>query len=136
MIYAEPWVKPMEHPFVVLAKREGKNTEHAAKERAAEGAAGGPLVCPRVHIVSAMPRLHVAVLDEELPYPLTSGKRIRTFNLLTQLSKTHRVTYIAHRNPDEEEVRAAAKALCEHDIFPIVVEHQIPPKAGVVSTAG
>jgi hypothetical protein len=30
-IYAEPWVKPMEHPFVVLAKREGKNTEHAAK---------------------------------------------------------------------------------------------------------
>jgi hypothetical protein len=30
-IYAEPWVKPMEHPFVVLAKREGKNTEHGAK---------------------------------------------------------------------------------------------------------
>jgi hypothetical protein len=30
-IYAEPWVKPMEHPFVVLSKREGKNTEHAAK---------------------------------------------------------------------------------------------------------
>jgi hypothetical protein len=31
VIYSEPWVKPMEHPFVVLAKREGKNTEHAAK---------------------------------------------------------------------------------------------------------
>jgi hypothetical protein len=30
-IYAEPWVKPAEHPFVVLAKREGKNSEHAAK---------------------------------------------------------------------------------------------------------
>jgi hypothetical protein len=30
-IYAEPWVKPMEHPFVVLARREGKNTEHAAR---------------------------------------------------------------------------------------------------------
>ena len=30
-IYAEPWVQPMEHPFVVLSKREGKNTEHAAK---------------------------------------------------------------------------------------------------------
>jgi len=30
-IYAEPWVKPMEHPFVVLSKREGKNTEHGAK---------------------------------------------------------------------------------------------------------
>ena len=30
-IYAEPWVQPAEHPIVVLAKREGKNTEHAAK---------------------------------------------------------------------------------------------------------
>ncbi len=31
VIYAEPWVEPTTHPFVVLAKREGKNTEHAAK---------------------------------------------------------------------------------------------------------
>ncbi|MFN4261125.1 MAG: c-type cytochrome domain-containing protein [Gemmataceae bacterium] len=30
-IYCEPWVQPTEHPFVVLARREGKNTEHAAK---------------------------------------------------------------------------------------------------------
>ena len=30
-IYAEPWVPVMDHPFVVLARREGKNTEHAAK---------------------------------------------------------------------------------------------------------
>jgi WD40 repeat protein len=31
VIYAEPWVQPQEHPFVVLARREGKGTEHAAK---------------------------------------------------------------------------------------------------------
>jgi hypothetical protein len=31
VLYAEPWVQTQEHPFVVLAKREGKNTEHAAK---------------------------------------------------------------------------------------------------------
>ena len=30
-LYAEPWVKPMEHPFVVLANREDKKTQHAAK---------------------------------------------------------------------------------------------------------
>jgi WD40 repeat protein len=30
-IYAEPWVQPQEHPFVVLARREGRNAEHAAK---------------------------------------------------------------------------------------------------------
>jgi len=29
-IYCEPWVQPMEHPFVVFARREGKNTIHAA----------------------------------------------------------------------------------------------------------
>jgi hypothetical protein len=30
-IYAEPWVQPMNHPFVVLAKSERKGTDHAAK---------------------------------------------------------------------------------------------------------
>jgi hypothetical protein len=30
-LYSEPWVQPTTHPFVVLAKHEGKNTEHAAK---------------------------------------------------------------------------------------------------------
>jgi WD40 repeat protein len=31
VIYAEPWVKPTTHPFVVLARSERKGTEHAAK---------------------------------------------------------------------------------------------------------
>jgi WD40 repeat protein len=30
VIYAEPWVEPAAHPIVVLARHEGKNTEHAA----------------------------------------------------------------------------------------------------------
>jgi WD40 repeat protein len=31
VIHVEPWVTPMEHPFVVVAKEEGKNAEFAAK---------------------------------------------------------------------------------------------------------
>jgi hypothetical protein len=31
VLYAEAWVQPQDHPIVVLARREGKNTEHAAK---------------------------------------------------------------------------------------------------------
>jgi hypothetical protein len=31
VIYAEPWVEQTEHPIVVLARQEGKKTEHAAK---------------------------------------------------------------------------------------------------------
>jgi Planctomycete cytochrome C/WD domain, G-beta repeat len=30
VIFAEPWVKPTDHPFVVVAKNERKQTEHAA----------------------------------------------------------------------------------------------------------
>jgi glycosyltransferase involved in cell wall biosynthesis len=78
-----------------------------------------------------MPRLHVAVLDEELPYPLNSGKRIRSFNLLTRLAKSHRITYIAHKNPDPDELPEAAKVLREHDIFPVIVDRAIPPKSGL-----
>jgi WD domain, G-beta repeat len=31
VLYAEPWVKPMEHPIVVLSRSEARNTDHAAK---------------------------------------------------------------------------------------------------------
>jgi hypothetical protein len=31
VIFAEPWVEAMDHPIVVLARREDKNTEHAAR---------------------------------------------------------------------------------------------------------
>ena len=31
VIHCEPWVKPTEHPFVVLSRSERKGTEHAAK---------------------------------------------------------------------------------------------------------
>ncbi len=31
VLYAEPWVEPTEHPFVVLSRSERKGTEHAAK---------------------------------------------------------------------------------------------------------
>jgi len=31
VLYAEPWVKPMEKPIVVFARREGTTAEHAAK---------------------------------------------------------------------------------------------------------
>jgi hypothetical protein len=31
VLYAEPWVEATEHPIVVLARHEGKNTEHGAQ---------------------------------------------------------------------------------------------------------
>jgi len=31
VLYAEPWVQPMERPIVVLSRSEAKGTEHATK---------------------------------------------------------------------------------------------------------
>jgi glycosyltransferase involved in cell wall biosynthesis len=74
--------------------------------------------------------LNVAVLDEELPFPLTSGKRIRTFNLLARLAKRHRITILCHQNPDREEAAEAEAAFRKLSIRTIVVERAVPSKSG------
>jgi glycosyltransferase involved in cell wall biosynthesis len=75
--------------------------------------------------------LRVAVVDEELPYPLNSGKRIRTLNLLQRLASRHHITYICHRNADPVEARTAEAHLRDCGIEPIVVERAVPRKTGV-----
>lgn len=78
-----------------------------------------------------MSRLHVAILDEELPYPLTSGKRIRTYQLLSKLAERHRLTYLCHRNPDPVESEQAEQAMGDLDIRTIVVDRPVPRKSGI-----
>jgi len=74
--------------------------------------------------------LRVVIVDEELPYPLTSGKRIRSFNLATRLARRHRITYLCHRNADPKEAAEAARCLREHGIEPVVVHRVVPQKSG------
>jgi len=76
------------------------------------------------------PRLHVAIVDEELPYPATSGKRIRTLNLTLRLARRHRITYFCHRNADIGEARQAAVFFADHGIETVVVDRVVPPKRG------
>jgi glycosyltransferase involved in cell wall biosynthesis len=87
---------------------------------------------PDTHARSEKPPrpLHVAMVDEELPYPPTSGKRIRTLNLTLRLARRHRLTYICHRNADADEARAAADFFAENGIATVVVDRPVPPKAG------
>jgi glycosyltransferase involved in cell wall biosynthesis len=77
-----------------------------------------------------MRSLRVAVLDEELPYPLTSGKRIRTFNLLARLADRHRITLLCHRNADPGEMPAALAAFRKLGIETVVVPRAVPTKSG------
>jgi glycosyltransferase involved in cell wall biosynthesis len=79
---------------------------------------------------SAVPPLHVAVLDEEIPYPPTSGKRIRSLNLILRLARRHHVAYLCHRNADEAEARQAAEFFDRQGIETVVVGRKVPRKSG------
>ena len=76
--------------------------------------------------------LRVAVLDEELPFPITSGKRIRSFHLLSRLAERHHVTVLCHRNPDRAEAAAADDAFRKLGIETIIVDRTVPSKSGPV----
>jgi glycosyltransferase involved in cell wall biosynthesis len=77
-----------------------------------------------------MRRLHVAIVDEELPYPMNSGKRLRTLNLLLRLARRHRIAYLCHRNADPNEARQAETFLADHGIETLVVCRAVPRKSG------
>jgi len=40
--------------------------------------------------------MNVLIVDEEVPWPLNTGKRIRTYNLVQRLQRDHTVTYLCY----------------------------------------
>ena len=70
--------------------------------------------------------MHVTIVDEELPFPLNSGKRIRTFQLVTRLARGHRITYICHRNADPREAMQAQSVFRDLGIETVVVDRRYP----------
>jgi glycosyltransferase involved in cell wall biosynthesis len=70
------------------------------------------------------------MVDEELPYPPTSGKRLRTLNLTMRLAARHRITYLCHRNSDPVEARDAAAFFAGNGVTPVVVDRTVPPRTG------
>lgn len=75
--------------------------------------------------------MRVVIVDEELPYPANSGKRIRTLNLTTRLAERHRITYLAYRGADPGETEQAAAFLQAHGIQTVLVDRRLPAKAGI-----
>jgi glycosyltransferase involved in cell wall biosynthesis len=80
---------------------------------------------------SDVPRLRVAIVDEELPFPPTSGKRIRTLNLILRLATRHSLTYLCHQNADADEARTAAKFLGDRGIETVIVDRAVPSRSGL-----
>ncbi len=72
-------------------------------------------------------RPSVLVLDEEIPFPPDTGKRIRTLSLLSRLAREFEVDLLTHANG---ATPAALAALTERGIRVHVVESRIPDKEG------
>jgi len=60
-----------------------------------------------------MKRLKVVVIDEAVPLPANTGKRIRTFNLLRGMAKRHDVTFLAFGDEDEAEGLRSSGIRCK-----------------------
>jgi glycosyltransferase involved in cell wall biosynthesis len=74
--------------------------------------------------------MHVVILDGDVSYPPTSGKRLRTLHLMLPLAGKHRITYLARGGDNPEEDRQAIAFLSERGIEPIIVPAPLPPKNG------
>ncbi len=75
--------------------------------------------------------MHVVIVDGDVSYPATSGKRLRTLNLMLQAAKRHRITYVGRCARDSQEDRLAPPFLREHGITPILVYDPVPKKSGL-----
>jgi sugar transferase (PEP-CTERM/EpsH1 system associated) len=69
--------------------------------------------------------MRILVVDEEVPYPLNSGKRIRTFNLLAPLAARHEITFVCRKHEGSD-----SQSLEPFGIRTIVVDHPIRRKTG------
>jgi sugar transferase (PEP-CTERM/EpsH1 system associated) len=71
--------------------------------------------------------MKIIVLDEEFPWPLNTGKRIRSFNLLQRLATNHELRYLAYGS----DKSGSYAALQDARMNPIPVSAEIAPKSGI-----
>ena len=76
-------------------------------------------------------RTTVAIVDEEFPYPVNSGKRIRTLNLVKRLAESYDVRYIAHQNADDSELAKAIEYFAKIGIKTTQIPRKIQVKSGL-----
>src|SRR5688572_2760252 len=74
--------------------------------------------------------MRVVIVDGDVSYPATSGKRLRTLNLMLRLADRHAITYVGRcARGSIEDVQAPA-FLRDHGIEPVLVHDPIAKKSG------
>lgn len=74
--------------------------------------------------------MRVAIVDGDVSYPATSGKRLRTLNLMLRLASRHQIVYIGRCAPGSDEQRLAPEFLRAHGIEPMLVPVPVAKKSG------
>lgn len=64
-------------------------------------------------------------MDEEIPFPLYTGKKLRTYNLLKRLQQKHQITYVCYGKEDE-------KKLSLHNVKFIKLKNKIIDQKGIL----
>ncbi len=72
--------------------------------------------------------MRILVLDEEFPYPLNTGKRLRSFNLYSRLSEKVEVIYLAYGSEHSE----AYQYFKNRNLNPVNVDYKLQKKQGVL----
>jgi polysaccharide biosynthesis protein PslH len=74
--------------------------------------------------------MRVVIVDGDVPFPASSGKRLRTLNLMLRLARRHDITYIARCHGGPAELRPARDYLEDHGVRAVLVDHPTPRKSG------
>src|SRR5262245_61592286 len=74
--------------------------------------------------------MNVVIVDGDVSYPPTSGKRLRTLNLMLPLAGRHRITYVARGCGDAAAERQAVEFLSGRGIETMIVDDPIAKKRG------
>src|SRR5262245_47732646 len=74
--------------------------------------------------------MNVVVLDGDVSYPMTSGKRLRTLNLLLPLAERHKIVYLGRLTGDRADDPEARTFFRDHGIEPVFVHDPAPKKSG------
>lgn len=72
--------------------------------------------------------MRILVLDEELPWPLNTGKRLRCYNLQSRLAKNHELRYVGYGTEGSQawqEIKAG-------NMMPVAIAPRIPRKKGIM----
>jgi glycosyltransferase involved in cell wall biosynthesis len=75
--------------------------------------------------------MHAVIVDGDVSYPPTSGKRLRTLHLMERLAARHDVTYIARCQTPAAASRQATEYFRDRHIESIFVDEPLPKKKGL-----